>query len=90
MHRENIAWAVNVVGRYVLGDNTCLTQALAAELLLRRRGYRAHTRIGVAKGYKGNLEAHAWVESDGQVVVGGPRAALTRYTVMSDSFVSGR
>jgi hypothetical protein len=30
-------------------------------------------RIGVAKGEAGKLEAHAWVESQGRIVIGGLR-----------------
>ena len=45
---DRIAWAVTAASRYVLGDKPCLTQALAAQLLLKRRGYPASLRIGVA------------------------------------------
>jgi hypothetical protein len=30
----------------------------------------------VAKGRQGRLEAHAWVESDGRIIVGGVGAEL--------------
>ena len=49
----------------------CLTQAFAAEVLLRRYGHEARLRIGVAKGVSDGLLAHAWVESEGNVVIGG-------------------
>ncbi len=49
---------------------TCLTQALTAQTVLSRRGHDSRLRIGVAKDTQGNLEAHAWVECDGTVVVG--------------------
>jgi hypothetical protein len=49
----------------------CLTRALAAEVLLRRYGHHACLRIGVAKGDSEGLRAHAWVESEGNVVIGG-------------------
>jgi hypothetical protein len=39
--------------------------------LLARRGYLADLRIGVIKADSGQLEAHAWVESEGQVIIGG-------------------
>jgi hypothetical protein len=74
---HRIAWAVSVVSSYVPGA-TCLTQALAAHALLAERALAGQLRIGVAKGAGGQLEAHAWVESEGRVVIGG--AISGRYT----------
>ncbi len=54
--------------RHVLGA-TCLSQALAGTVLLRRYGHRANLCIGVAKS-GGEFDAHAWVECDGPVVIG--------------------
>jgi len=51
---------------------TCLTQALAAQLLLERCGYPTRLLIGVAPDEKGKapFQAHAWLESSGVVVIG--------------------
>lgn len=65
-----IGWAVAVAGRYV-PKATCLTQALTAQVLLARAGHPARLRIGVARGGLGQLRAHAWVESQDRIVVGG-------------------
>jgi len=67
---SRVVWAVAVASRYVPAAN-CLTQALATHLMLCRRGQPAHLRIGVAKSEGGRFEAHAWVELEGQVVIGG-------------------
>ena len=68
---SRIAWAVDAAARLLPG-RTCLTDALAADVMLCRCGYRSLLRIGVKKrsGGAGPLEAHAWVESDGSIVVG--------------------
>jgi Transglutaminase-like superfamily len=71
LSRERVVWAVETAARHMPLANTCLTQALAAQVLLARRGYPALLRIGVVKGDKDNLQAHAWVESEGEVVIGG-------------------
>jgi hypothetical protein len=76
--RETIVWAVETVGRHVRSASTCLTQALAVQVLLARRGHPALLRIGVVRGDKGRLEAHAWVESESEVVIG--EYELERYT----------
>jgi len=39
--------------------------------LLRQYSHQAHIRIGVARSQKGQLQAHAWVESQGRIVSGG-------------------
>jgi len=76
---QHIAWAVTTTSRFIPGT-TCLPQALAAQLLLNRHGYEARLCIGVARERAGQLEAHAWIESQGQVVIGGPEADLVRFT----------
>lgn len=66
---DRVAWAVMVARRYIPGA-LCLAQALATQVLLGRRGYQTDLRIGVARK-KGQLRAHAWVESGGKIVIGG-------------------
>ncbi len=73
-----IAWAVTAVSRLV-PLATCLTQALAVQVLLGRRGYPANLRLGVARDKAGRFQAHAWVESEGRVVIGGSAAYLQLY-----------
>ena len=60
--------AVEAAGRVVPGSN-CLSEGLTGWVLLTRAGRRPTLRVGVAKARR--LEAHAWVECDGAVVVGG-------------------
>lgn len=61
---------VDVGSRYVPGAS-CLTQALAAQVLLRRAGLDTTLRIGVRKDSTEGFKAHAWLECDGEIVVGG-------------------
>ena len=78
---DRIVWAVVVASRYV-PKSTCLTQALTAQVLLAQRGFPAQLHIGVAKqGEDKPLEAHAWVESEGRIVIGG--SGLGHYTRLS-------
>jgi hypothetical protein len=39
-------------------------------------------RIGVARSEAGKIEAHAWVESMGKVIIGGTHVDLKRFTVL--------
>ncbi|MBW4630356.1 MAG: lasso peptide biosynthesis B2 protein [Iphinoe sp. HA4291-MV1] len=65
-----IIWAVNVATRYMPGRAKCLARALTTQLLMSRYGYLCELRIGVAKEQGGKLEAHAWIEYQGQVAIG--------------------
>ncbi|WYL93495.1 MAG: lasso peptide biosynthesis B2 protein [Gloeotrichia echinulata IR180] len=67
---EKIVWAVNVASCYTPGHVKCLARALTTQVLLNRCGYSPELRIGVAKGDKGKFEAHAWVENQGEIVIG--------------------
>lgn len=68
---ERIVWAVGAVDRLV-PRTTCLVRALAAQALLARRGHASQLRLGVAGGSGRAFEAHAWLERDGRILIGGP------------------
>lgn len=76
--RSSLVWAVRAAGRYVPSSRPCLTQALVLDSYLRRAGYPSRLVLGVQRTRAGALEAHAWVESEGRVVLGGE--ATGRYT----------
>lgn len=71
---DRIAWAVSAVARVVVGTG-CLTQALAAQILLARAGQASDLRIGVARNEGRQVRAHAWLESRGRIVIGAPLAS---------------
>jgi hypothetical protein len=77
-----IVWAVTVAGRYSPLGAKCLARALTTQLLLNRYGYQHNLHIGVAKSDSQMLEAHAWIEYQGQVVVGG-LSNLSRFKPLS-------
>jgi hypothetical protein len=68
--RQAILEATRSLGRRFLGDSPCLTEALTVRTFFQRRGYPAELRIGVLKSPIGQLLAHAWLESEGAVVIG--------------------
>ncbi len=73
---ERVGRAIATASGYV-PKTTCLTQALAAQALLKRGGFPAHLRLGVGRDAKGRFQAHAWVENDGRVIIGD--SELERY-----------
>jgi hypothetical protein len=74
---DRLVWSVGVVSRYI-PKATCLGQAITTQLLLQQAGYQACLHIGVTEAEKGGLKAHAWVESQGKVLIGG--IDLNQYT----------
>jgi hypothetical protein len=70
-----VIWAVESVSRRV-PRATCLTQALAAQLLLRAHGYDSTLCLGVAGGGSDDFMAHAWVERQGRILIGGSKSRL--------------
>jgi len=70
-----IAWAITVAARCIPGSK-CLVQAIAGRNLLARCGVRSTIHIGVAKDSRNWLSAHAWVEAEGQTVIGGDTTAF--------------
>ena len=67
---EQLVWSVAVVSRYI-PKATCLAQALTAQFLLQQAGHQACLHIGVTDSEEGRLKAHAWVESQGRILIGG-------------------
>jgi hypothetical protein len=81
---DRIGWAVVAGARHLPLPMTCLVQTLAADAILRRRGFAARLRLGVRqpRDRSALLTAHAWVECEGAVVVG-QLDDLAEYSVLA-------
>ncbi len=69
--QRRIVWAVSAVGHRVLRKRPCLTEAFVAQHMLRVAGIPTRLRIGVQKDDRTGFAAHAWLEREGYVVIGG-------------------
>jgi hypothetical protein len=78
---QQAVWSIEVATRYGPGRAKCLARAMAAQILLSRRGYKPVLRLGVMKSPSAPLQAHAWVELDEQTVIGHVDD-LSSYTVL--------
>ena len=65
---KSVMWGVMVTSRYIV-SSTCLTRALTGHIMARWYHYPTSVRIGVGK-FEGEFEAHAWLEYEGEVVLG--------------------
>ncbi len=79
---EHIVWAVRTTGHHLFPDRPCLPTALTARALLGVLGASTDLEIGVQRE-DGTLQAHAWLERRGDVLIGG-RDARSDYQVLTD------
>ena len=74
--------AVVRASRGLPGMENCLVRALALQALLRRYRHAGQLRLGVRRHPDGVFCAHAWVEHEGQVLIGHV-PALAHYEPLS-------
>jgi hypothetical protein len=65
-----MAWLVEAAGRCSPLGTSCLKEALVLSRLLAGRGVASTLTIGVARPRE-TFTAHAWLEHEGQVILGG-------------------
>jgi hypothetical protein len=69
-----IGWAVTRAARHAPFKAVCLPQAMAARLMLRRRGVDSVLHFGAKIGDAKPIDAHAWLDAAGVKVTGYPVA----------------
>jgi len=79
-YAKKVSWGVRTVSQFV-PSATCLAQALTLKALLSREGIPSDLAIGVARGDESGIAAHAWVEIDRIVIIGGEER--DRYTKLT-------
>jgi len=75
-----MTWALTIAAKAVLQARGCLPLALTAQYWLRQYGVPTELRIGAMRDASGQLQAHAWIEQRGQILIGGPPSSLDQYT----------
>jgi len=78
-----IVRSVRSVSRFV-PFASCLPQALTAMFLIKLKGQHTELKIGVAKDENQLFKAHAWLETNGRIIIG-KLPAHRQYKVL-DSF----
>ena len=81
-----VVWAVEAASRRV-PRASCLTQALAALLFLRACGWHAQLCVGVARRDADGFRAHAWLEREGRILIGG--TGVRQFTRLPDLAATG-
>jgi hypothetical protein len=75
---RRLSWSVQASARRIPAAS-CLTQAIALHWLLTRAGRAANLRIGVARDGSAGLASHAWLEHEGEILIG-DNGELDRYS----------
>jgi hypothetical protein len=69
-----IGWAVTRAARLAPFKAVCLPQAMAARIMLMRRGVPSVLYFGASRIPGGPIDAHAWLDAAGVKVTGYPQA----------------
>lgn len=80
---KRVAWGVSRAAHYVPGAS-CLTQALAGQYLLTRRGVASQIRFGIDRESRERLKAHAWLVSGDWIVLGGSNQSMKNFVHLAD------
>ena len=67
---RQIGWAVVTMSYRTFWQATCLVQAVAAQLMLKRRGISGTIYLGAIKDKENKLLAHAWVRCGCEILTG--------------------
>jgi hypothetical protein len=71
LDESRVVWAIEATGRRLGRSSSCLGRAIVAESILRSAGGPVQLTIGIRRGGRGGLQAHAWVSRADRVLVGG-------------------
>lgn len=79
---RQIGWSVRAAARRTPWDSNCLAQAIAAKMMLRRRGISSTLYLGVVRPVPAAaLDAHAWLRCGGHILTG--ERGHDRYAVVA-------
>lgn len=68
---RQVRWSIITASRYGWWNCLCLTQALAAKAMLRRRGHRSTMYLGLTRPGEKKFAGHAWLKCGNVILTGG-------------------
>ncbi len=77
-----VAWAVAATARLVPGAS-CLTQAMAGQAMLARRGIASEVRISLPRDAAAGLAPHAWLQCGSTILLGGTQAEARAHRTLA-------
>ena len=79
--QQPVGLAIARACRFSPWRTKCFEQAIAAKLMLKRRGVKTTVFFGVLKDASQKIHAHAWLKSNEMIVTGGPY--VSQFTIVS-------
>lgn len=83
LEMRSILGLLRRASRWCPVGSTCLTRALAGQYLLRRAGIDSRLCIGVMRDGGKQFQAHAWLERDGKIILGGTEEEIRQWIPLS-------
>lgn len=77
-----VIWSVKRAAKLV-PFASCLTQAMASQIMLAKRNCPSVLHIGARRAQDGTFAAHAWLESGSMLLIGGTRASLVAFVPLA-------
>lgn len=81
--RNKVRQAIYTMRQRLHDQTTCLHRAIAAQLMLRRRGISSTIYFGAIRQPSGELTTHAWVQDGAEGVVGYIVVQKARYHIVA-------
>jgi hypothetical protein len=81
---NQIVLSIDHASKWFMGAASCFPQALTGKIFLERFGYPVKLIFGVKTIDHNKLRAHAWLEYNGEVIIGGPRSLIEQFTPLTD------
>lgn len=78
---SRIGWSVRTMARRTPWESACLTQAISAKAMLRRRHIHSTLYLGLAKNQSQAMKAHAWLRCGAAILTG--EAGHEQFTILS-------
>lgn len=78
---NRIGWSVRTMARRTPWESACLTQAISAKAMLRRRHIHSTLYLGLAKNNSAAMQAHAWLRCGAAILTG--EAGHEQFTILS-------
>jgi hypothetical protein len=81
---KDIVRLLETAARWCPVGSTCLARALTGQFLLRRAGIGSRLCIGVMRDHQSRFQAHAWLEKDMGVILGGSDEEIGHWSPLSE------
>lgn len=81
---KRVTWAIKIAARNLPWHSRCLVRAVAAKVMLQRRGLPSTLYLGMRREADLEVSSHAWLRVGELSLIGGPSADYTVLATFAD------